>query len=71
MGAAYLTAALGVPNESSHDNAAAYVSNWLHVLKGDARAVFTASSAASKAADFVLGFRQGSESEQTEEPIAA
>ena len=71
MGAAYLTAALGVPNMSSHDNAAAYVGNWLQVLRGDARAVFTASTAASKAADFVLRFRQGSDSEQIEEPIAA
>jgi antirestriction protein ArdC len=71
MGAAYLTAALGVPNESSHDNAAAYVAHWLQVLRADAKAVFTASSAATKAADFLLGFRQDSKSEQTEEPIAA
>ena len=58
MGAAYLTAALRIPNDSTIDNSASYMSSWLQVLRADAKAVFTASSAATKAADFILRYRQ-------------
>ena len=33
-----------------------YIGNWLAILKNDSRAVFSAASMASKAADFLLGF---------------
>jgi antirestriction protein ArdC len=58
MGAAYLTAALDIPNTSTIDNSASYVASWLQVLRSDAKAVFTASSAATKSADFILRYRQ-------------
>lgn len=54
--AAFLCADLGVSNEPRLDHAE-YVANWLQVLKNDSRAIFTAASAASKAADFLLDFR--------------
>jgi len=53
IGAAYLTAATGLRIEPRPDHAQ-YINNWLKTLKNDKRAVFTAASAAQKAADFVL-----------------
>ena len=41
--------------ESTLDNSAAYLKGWLEVLKGDARMIITAASAAQRAADFILG----------------
>lgn len=55
--AAFLCADLGVSNEPRIDHAE-YVANWLQVLKNDTRAIFAASSAAAKAADFLLAFAQ-------------
>jgi len=56
MGASFLTAALGVPYLPDEDQSAAYIGNWLKVLKNDSKAIFTASTAASAAADFVMSF---------------
>jgi antirestriction protein ArdC len=56
LAGAFLTAALGVPNERTLDNAAAYLGHWLEVLKSDRKAIFTAATAASAAADYVLKF---------------
>jgi antirestriction protein ArdC len=53
LGAAFLCATLGVTAKLRH---ASYIANWLKVLKDDKRAVFTAASAASKAADYLLAF---------------
>lgn len=52
LGAAFLCADLGITPELRDDHAA-YIANWLTVLKGDKRAVFTAASHASKAVDFM------------------
>lgn len=52
IGAAFLCADLGVTNSPRPDHAA-YVANWLQLLKNDTRAVFQASSAASKAATYL------------------
>lgn len=48
---AFLCATLGITPTVRHSD---YVGAWLEVLKGDARAIFRAASAASKAADFLL-----------------
>ncbi|WP_380879419.1 antirepressor [Sphingomonas sp. DBB INV C78] len=48
---AFLCASLGITPTVRH---ADYVGAWLDVLKGDARAIFRAASAASKAADHLL-----------------
>ena len=55
LGSAFLTSALGVPNAPIQENAA-YLENWLQVLRADSRAIFTASTAASAAADYILSF---------------
>ena len=68
MGAAYLTATLEVPNTSAATNSASYLADWLRVLRADSRAIFTAATAAQKAADYILAFSRGSqESEEVEE----
>lgn len=52
LGAAFLCADLGVTNEPRPDHAA-YVSNWLQLLKNDTRAIFTASRLANQAAMYL------------------
>jgi len=56
LAASFLTAALGIPHVADEDQSAAYIGNWLKVLKNDAKAIFTASTAASAAADYVMSF---------------
>ncbi|MES2338743.1 MAG: zincin-like metallopeptidase domain-containing protein [Pseudomonadota bacterium] len=51
--AAFCCAALGIQPTVRH---ADYLGAWLAVLREDARAIVRAASAASKAADFLLGF---------------
>ena len=52
MGAAFLCADLGITAEVREDHAA-YIASWLEVLKGDKRAIFTAASKASQAAEYL------------------
>ena len=56
LSAAFLCADLGVSN-TPRDDHGHYVASWLKVLKSDPRAIFTAASQASKAAEFLLSFR--------------
>lgn len=53
IGSAFVCAELGLTPEVREDHAA-YIENWLPVLKGDQRAIFTAASHAQKAADYLL-----------------
>ncbi len=52
MGAAFLCADWGITPETREDHAA-YISAWLEVLKNDKRAIFTAASKASQAAEYL------------------
>ncbi len=52
MGAAFLCADLGITPEVREDHAS-YIVSWLEVLKGDKRAIFTAASKASQAAEYL------------------
>lgn len=52
MGAAFLCAKLGVTNAPRADHAQ-YIEHWLNIMKADKKAIFTAASAASKAADYL------------------
>jgi antirestriction protein ArdC len=52
LGAAFVCADLDLTPEARPDHAA-YIGNWLTVLKNDRRAIFTAASHAQRAADFV------------------
>jgi antirestriction protein ArdC len=56
LGAAFLCADLGLSNEPRPDHAA-YIADWLRVLKDDKRAIFTAASKAQAAADFLTGLQ--------------
>lgn len=68
LGAAFVGAHLGIGSVVT-PNHAAYVKNWLRVLRNDKKAVFTAASQAQKAADFLLaaaGETESAEAELTE-----
>lgn len=49
---AFLCAEFDIDGDLRH---AGYLANWLQLLKSDAKAIFTASAAAQKAADFLRG----------------
>ena len=51
MGAAFLTDYCGITGRLQH---ASYIASWLEALRNDKRLIFTASSQAQKAADFLL-----------------
>ncbi len=59
LGAAFLCADLGFAAEPREDHAA-YIANWLDVLKTDHRAIFAAASHAQRAADFINGLQPAS-----------
>jgi antirestriction protein ArdC len=72
MGAAFLSAELGIPQADDLGNVTAYLASWLNVLERDHNAIFTASSAASKAADYILGFsRAKKDAEAVSQPEEA
>jgi antirestriction protein ArdC len=52
LGAAFLSADLGITQAPRADHAA-YLEHWLRVLKADKKAIFTAASQASRAAEFL------------------
>ena len=52
LGAAFLCGDLGLSSAPRPDHAS-YLASWLKVLKADARAIFTAASAAAKAAEWL------------------
>jgi len=56
LGSAFLCAELGITPEVRDDHAA-YLANWLDVLKQDKRAIFTAASHAQRAADYLRGLQ--------------
>lgn len=59
--AAFLCAHLGIRGELRH---AGYIGNWLELLRADKRAVFTAASKASTAADYLRSFSEAEEMAQ-------
>lgn len=52
LGAAFINAEFGFDNTT---NNAAYLANWITLLKSDSRAIFTAASKASKACEYLRG----------------
>jgi len=61
MASAFTCASLSISPTVRH---ADYIGSWLAVLREDEKAIFRAASAASKAADFLLQFRQDGEEAQ-------
>jgi antirestriction protein ArdC len=64
LGAAFLCADLTITPETREDHAD-YLASWLHVLKNDKRAIFTAASYASKAVDYLHSLQSTSEPQPT------
>ncbi len=56
LGAAFLCGHLGISNQPRPDHAA-YIANWLTVLKNDTRAIFTAASKANAAMTYLIGLQ--------------
>jgi antirestriction protein ArdC len=55
LGAAFLCAHLQVEGKLRH---AEYIASWIKLLKEDDRAIFTAASKASQAADYLRAFSE-------------
>ena len=55
LSAAFLCAYLNIKGELKH---AEYIASWIDLLKDDDRAIFTASSRASQAADYLRTFSE-------------
>ena len=55
LNAAFLCAHLGITGQLRH---ADYIASWISLLKEDDRAIFTAASQASKAADYLRSFSE-------------
>ncbi len=55
ISAAFVCADLGIEHDP-RDNTAAYVENWLKVLKQDSRAVITAAAKAQAVTDYLRQF---------------
>jgi len=70
LGAAFLCADLGITPDIRDDHAA-YLENWLTVLKEDKRAIFSAAAHAQRAADYLKGLQPQSAQEEEEESAAA
>ena len=56
LGAAFLCANLSITNTLRPDHAA-YIANWLEVLKRDNRAIFTAARKAAQATDYLASLQ--------------
>ena len=66
IGACYLKSYVGLSDEYFMYNVA-YIKSWLEGLRDNKRFIFYASSAAQRAADFILHIKSENESEQGEE----
>ena len=55
MSAAFMCAQTGIENEHTVQNTAAYLKNWLGIIKGDRKILVQAASAAQKAVDHISG----------------
>lgn len=71
LGAAFLSADLGLTPEARADHAS-YIASWLKVLKDDKRTIFTAAAHAQRAADYLIGLQpQAEATEPAAEAVAA
>jgi antirestriction protein ArdC len=67
IGAAYLSADLGITPVTREDHAA-YIGSWLKVLRNDKRAIFTAASHADRAVDHLHSYQL--QAERTDRPFS-
>jgi antirestriction protein ArdC len=71
MGACYLATELGIPNDETLENHAAYLKSWLSSMRNDPNFIFRASRQASKVCDFLLSFVKQPDTEAKPELVAA
>ncbi len=71
LGSAFLLAELGIPQSDDLSNTIGYLDNWVKVLQRDHSAIFTASSAAAKAVDYVFSFSRPKEEAESDMEIEA
>ena len=74
LASAFLSASLNVPNSGDLTNHAAYIQSWIQELENDPKHIFKASAAASKAADYLLGFvrpKEGAAEVEEEAAVSA
>ena len=64
ISAAYTCSELWIPVQEDLSNVESYIGNWLKSIKKDPSFIFKASSAASKASDYLLSFRR----QESQEP---
>jgi antirestriction protein ArdC len=64
MAGAFVCAALGITPTVRHSD---YLGSWLEIIRADNRAIVRAASAASKAADYLLAFREGTAADQPDD----
>lgn len=55
IGSATILNIIGIETKSSFTNSAAYIQNWLSVLRNDVKFIVSASSKAEKAVNYILG----------------
>ena len=58
IGACYTCTEIGIPVSDDLSSVTSYLQSWLRAMKSDPGVIFKAASHASKAADFLLSFRQ-------------
>ena len=56
ISSSFLMSALGVPHSDDLQNVKAYIQSWIKSLENDPKFVFQASTAASRATDYILSF---------------
>lgn len=72
MASAFALAELGVPQSDDLTNHQSYLANWLQAMRDDPKYLFRASTEASKAVEFFLGFsRKPEEAAVDEEALVA
>ncbi len=71
IAASFLLAELGVPQSDDLTNHHAYVAEWLKALQNEPRYIFQASTASSRAADFLLSFSRPQAEEIESEAVLA
>ena len=58
LGAAGLLSILGIETESTFNNSAAYIQNWLQVLKNDSKMIVSAATRAEKAIKYIINGKE-------------
>jgi antirestriction protein ArdC len=70
LGAAFLCADLSITNTPRPDHAA-YIANWLEVLKRDKRAIFTAARKAAQAFDYLASLQRAENASAVEQEVSS